>query len=435
MRRSRVGPKAVILFLAVAALAGRAALAAPGARAVVLLSIDDLRRDEAHGAAFERLRRESVEFTEAQTAATWTLPSHASMLTSLSPSAHGAGGAEERPLPDWTPFAPALLARRGYRTAAFVQAAFLDRAFGFARGFDTHQFDGPLHSTRTFSDALAWLTKHRAEPLFLFVHTSAVHRAARLPDSAARSGPFRCPLPIDYLHAFPVPPPMTFSAASCLGARYNYENAVACLDPELASFLAGVDAELDPASTLVIVTSDHGESLCDGGDPHRRGHAGPPFDEQEGVPLFVRYPGGLAAGTRRGEPVSLLDIAPTILAQTDVPAPGAWEGVPLEPSSAGPADRPLFSEDDGWRSVTRRDQRLVSFNGGRTELWRSGRVDNAPETEAAKKALVRVLDEHGARTHGSRRQLETRAPYAVPASTAAIPTPTREALRFAGYLP
>lgn len=72
-----------------------------------------------------------------------------------------------------------------------------------------------------------------------------------------------------------------------------------------------------------MVTSDHGG--------HEFTH-GTPCDEDMTTPLIISGP-GIAPGSKIASPVSIMDIAPTILSFLGVPAPAEWSGSALEVSS------------------------------------------------------------------------------------------------------
>src|SRR5258708_6902805 len=67
-----------------------------------------------------------------------TTPSHASILTGLTPLRHGIRDNGGFALPEGIPTLASLLHAAGYRTAAFVSGFPLDRRFGLGRGFDTY---------------------------------------------------------------------------------------------------------------------------------------------------------------------------------------------------------------------------------------------------------------------------------------------------------
>ena len=58
----------------------------------------------------------------------------------------------------------------------------------------------------------------------------------------------------------------------------------------------------------------------------KQGH---PYEPLAKVPLVIKYPGNASCGTRSETLSSLIDVAPTILAQTHVPAPAAMAGFDL----------------------------------------------------------------------------------------------------------
>jgi arylsulfatase A-like enzyme len=87
------------------------------------------------------------------------------------------------------------------------------------------------------------------------------------------------------------------------------------------------------------------------------------FETTLRVPLLVRFPGGEAAGTRVAAPVSLVDVAPTVLDAVRVARPAAFGGESLLPAVAGEGRRrarPLFASLYGqaW-AVRQGDLKLV----------------------------------------------------------------------------
>jgi arylsulfatase A-like enzyme len=97
---------------------------------------------------------------------------------------------------------------------------------------------------------------------------------------------------------------------------------------------------------VLVVTSDHGTEF---GEHGREGHALGVYVEQNHVPLIVRHP-SLVAGGRIATPVSLIDIAPTLLAFAGVEPPATFAGHSLLPAMRGETGlrgRPVFS-DQMW---------------------------------------------------------------------------------------
>jgi choline-sulfatase len=311
---------------------------------VVVISVDTLRRDHLapYGAPFEtpaasRLAREGVVFERAVSQAPLTLPSHTSMFTGLYPPNHGVrdnGGFQVDE--DMT-----LLAERfkagGYSTAAFVSAYVLHSRWGIAQGHDTYddQFDYAGIERRPLTDverpagpvvdaALGWITKVRRDrPFYLWVHLFDPHH------------PYEPPA--EYRDRAPTP----------------YAGEVMYADAQIGRLLDALDALDLRRNTLIVYTSDHGESLGEHGEPtHGIFLYGATMD----VPLIIAPPPGAAvgspavplAGQRVGGLARLVDITPTVLDFVGAPVPDGLDGASLLPmiaretSSAGaaPADTP-----------------------------------------------------------------------------------------------
>jgi len=108
-------------------------------RNIVLVSIDSLRADHVGCYGYDRpttpnidrLAIEGVRFSTAYASSSWTLPSHASMLTGRYPLSHGAISLDH-PLTEATPTLTSVLGKAGYTTGGFVSYEFLRRHYGFA---------------------------------------------------------------------------------------------------------------------------------------------------------------------------------------------------------------------------------------------------------------------------------------------------------------
>jgi choline-sulfatase len=107
-----------------------------------------------------------------------------------------------------------------------------------------------------------------------------------------------------------------------LTARHAYYAAVSYVDERIGEVLAALrDSGLEQ-DTIVVFTADHGEMLGERGLWYKMAF----FEAAARVPLIVRAPGRLAPSRVR-EPVSLLDLAPTLVALCDQPDPGEpWAG-------------------------------------------------------------------------------------------------------------
>lgn len=326
--------------------------------------------------AIDQLAAEGVLFEEALATTSWTLPSHVAMLTGLPDLAHGVELDAFRIADEHTTLAERLGAA-GYRTAGFFSGPYLEPRFGFGRGFEryvacygdalTSAVDVARRASRDYERVreagderdeaslyLAWEREAQAQRRVEVeshrdVSTPAVTQAALAElDAAADDGrPF-------FLFAhyfdphFDYVPPAPFDTSldpdydgPVTGEGYLADRAISELDAsapsgrvrtaserdlahlqalyagELAATDAAVGRLLDrldelklAENTLVVLVGDHGDEFFEhGGIGHRRTL----HREVLRVPLVLRLPGGLPAGTRVPEPVSTASLTPTVL--------------------------------------------------------------------------------------------------------------------------
>jgi arylsulfatase A-like enzyme/Flp pilus assembly protein TadD len=294
------------------------------------VSVDTLRSDRlpAYGyagvatPAIDALRRDSILFRHAFTAAPLTLPAHVTALTGLRPDQHQVRDNAGYRLADTVPYLPALLQSAGYRTGGAISAYVLRGTAGLSRGFDLYddritvsprallpnlQRDG----NETAEIAGQWLRSVADEPFFLFFHIYEPH--------------------------MPHDPPEPF--ASTYPSPYDGEVAAA---DAIVGKLFGSLRELGLYDrALIVFLSDHGEGLYDHGDYE---HGLLLYREILQVPLIVKLPGAARAGSTVERAVSLVDIVPTILELTGLPAPEGLAGTSLLAPAEDGAGAALFSE-------------------------------------------------------------------------------------------
>ena len=114
--------------------------------------------------------------------------------------------------------------------------------------------------------------------------------------------------------------------------RSVYYGMVKEVDDWIGEILQKLDDLGLSKNTLVVFTSDHGEMLGDHGLHSKMIF----YEGSVHVPLLVRFPGRIAAGTVVDEPVSSLDVFPTILDYLDIAGP-AGDGISLRPFMEGNA--------------------------------------------------------------------------------------------------
>ncbi|MEM1248138.1 MAG: sulfatase-like hydrolase/transferase [Acidobacteriota bacterium] len=293
------------------------------ARDVVLVTLDTLRWDAvgflgerrditpgldrwaARGTVFERAWAHNV----------MTLPSHANILTGRLPYQHGVRDNAGFALREGETTLATLLQDAGFATGAVVSAFPLDARYGLNRGFDSYDDRVPEGAERDFllperpgteSVELAeeWWAAHEGERRFLWLHLFDPH------------APYRAPSP--WRERF---------------ASEPYLGEVAALDAFLTPFLEG----LDPQTTVVALTSDHGESLGEHGE---QTHGLFAYDATLRVPLVI-WGDGIPAGRSRAV-AGHIDILPTLAAAAGVEAPGGLPGRSLLDAPEGP--RSLYFE-------------------------------------------------------------------------------------------
>jgi len=340
----------------------RRAGAAPGtagrnrrADLVVLISLDTLRADhlEAYGYARETapnltaLAREGLLFRTVCAQSTQTLTSHKSLFTGKYPNTLmlEETGADLVDLANLgrDPHAyvvetfravrgtlPEAFRARGFHTAGITDGAWMSREVGFQHGFDV--FDdagGGLEAV--LPRGLAWLDTLGQEPGFLFLHGYDIH----------------CPYPTrePYDSAFCRDHTRHLELADKCGKGAlfglelrpedrtavldHYDAGILSADAHLGAFLDGLRARGLYERALIVVTSDHGESL---GERGLYGHGGLTL-EQLLVPLIVKPPQSWELTPRKiDEPVELVDLYPTLCALAGLPVPGDLDGRSLLPT-------------------------------------------------------------------------------------------------------
>jgi arylsulfatase len=334
---------------------------------VVVILIDTLRRDhlplygypKATAPFLSRLADRGVVFERAYSTSSWTPPAAASLFTSLYPFQHGVlrgfqlaqrierlTGNRIRlsPVPASAQTQAEALAKRGYRTFAITENPNLVAEMGFAQGFGSFSSFPKSLDADTILTRLAALGPElrNGRPYFLYLHFMDVH------------GPYRAR------------PPLFDASLVDENARKvsAYDSGIRALDERLARASAEFGWE---KNTLLVVTADHGEEL---GDRGNWGHGASLFGEVLNVPLVVYPPGG-GSPRRVVDPVSLIDVLPTLREAAGLGPAAGDEGVSLMPYVDGrgplPGPRALFAHL--WRG-DRRDGSERSLKAALEGDWK-----------------------------------------------------------------
>jgi arylsulfatase A-like enzyme len=341
--------------------------------------------------AIRAIASQGVVFRDFYAASTYTLPSHMTMMTGLSPLEHGVVNEMSR-LGGEVPTLASLLSEAGYRTQAFQEGGYVDARFGFDSGFDDYQERELVWVLDTgVWGIVEWIRRQADEPYFLFLHTYAAHypyggfpeyRARHpergLPSDSEIEELMRRYSQADFWQANPAArelPPELVSKCTMFNAlrdspprlqcggqlfsieplegphleqdlaalRYSYDERIRMIDRAIGQIRTTL-VELDQwDDTLFLITSDHGESFFEHGRPM---HDYSPFNEVLKVPLILSYPRRIP-DPRVIDGLSWhLDVMPTVLALAGVEPPAGLKGLDLSSillaNESVPRDRSIF---------------------------------------------------------------------------------------------
>lgn len=311
----------------------------------------------------DRIAREGVVYENAISPAGWTLPAVTSMFTGTHVSRHGVNN-ENHVLTEDLPLMPEILKRAGYETVGFCTNDWISDATGLTRGFSEfhdYQYSRFIHKAKRFINSLIikgkdswgyainkdikkWMKNYSYQkPFFMFVHYNELHLPYQLPK------PFNTrflPTGMSYEEASKVnQDPKAYYAGAVEMSQQDfeisknlYDCALGCIDHrigEVYEYLKNL-GQLD--DTLIIITSDHGESL---GEHQHFDHYYVLYEALLKIPLILRYPKSFPAGTRYQELVQTLDFLPTFKEMLGLHDPelDVMQGYPLPPFLDGTAPR------------------------------------------------------------------------------------------------
>jgi len=338
---------------------------------VVLILIDTLRADHLGCYGYQRntspalddLADDGLRFKSLCAQTSWTKPSTATILTSLRSYDHGAVNRFDL-LSDrvWT--ISEELKAEGYKTGAFIANGWVGNPhFNFNQGYDHFiKVDGVDYEVKgrakeVMKRAVEWIALNGEQPFFLFLHLIDPHSPYTPPSDFADkfnrgyTGDVK-PYPVDTKNKFNAPGfrsyPLSPEDLTHLIDLYDAE--IASTDSEINSFLSGLDALDLRSSTILVVTSDHGEEFHDHDGLE---HGETLYEEQLRVPLIITGPGVEARGGTFDKLVRHMDIAPIILGLSGLRKPPAFMGEDLMAKGARPLNLCVSDLDRvKWRAVS-----------------------------------------------------------------------------------
>jgi choline-sulfatase len=335
----RIFPALLVAFIASSAVSTRAA----SKPKIVLITMGSTRADRMGFLGskakitpnLDGLARQSMVFEQAFSQAPLTVVSQATILSGTYPQTHRVTEFGAR-LAAALPFVPDLLRARGYHTAAFVGSIALDPKNGMAPGFDRGftLYDGGFRppqpgkssyvartAAQVVARASAWAAHNASGPFFLWVHLND-------PNGASAT---------------------------------SYNAAVAAADAAVGKLIASLRTSKLYDDALIVVASDHGESLGGHGEET---HGVFLYDETIRVPLLLKFPQNQNAGRRVTARARLVDVAPTILEIAGAPIPSQMQGQSLLRIARTNTDQAVYS-------ISNFPQ--LAFGWSALECWRAGK--------------------------------------------------------------
>ena len=288
---------------------------------ILLVTFDTTRADrigcyghtEGRTPTIDSLAKSGIVYEHCIAPSPITQPSHSTLLTGLYPFRHGIRDNSVGTLSPNVETLPEILKGIGYKTGAAVGAFVLDSKFGLDQGFDNYDDDGMQDSATNFgfaeriaSDvtdaAIDWLKANGDDKFFFWAHYFDPH-AGYSPPGVNRE------------------PYLTSQA----GVRKLYDLEITYTDAQLARLLNHVKSIETKTGrpTLVVITSDHGESLQNHGEPS---HGMLVYEDTVHVPLVIYDSLNPERGKRVPHSVALADVMPTILDRVKLPVPYEIDG-------------------------------------------------------------------------------------------------------------
>lgn len=353
----------------------------------------------------DRLAKEGMQFTQHYAGSTVCAPTRSVLMTGLHTGHTWIRGNRrvdpegQAPLPAGTVTLPRLLQQAGYRTGGFgkwglgppgsegdpVHQGF-DRFFGYNCQREAHSYypdhlwsdlervelDGATYAHDLIMDeALAFIRESGDQPFFCFLPVTIPHAAMHVPESYA--APFRTPFAQfeNRIGKYKGPDVRNPAAA--------FAGMMTKMDEDVGRVLTLLEEMGIENETVVLLSSDNG--------PHREGGHLPDFFDSNGpfrgikrdlyeggirVPLLVRWPGTVEAGTVSDQVSAHWDLLPTICEWAGVASLPATDGISLVPTLTGKRPQPQheylyweFHEQGGKRAVRFGDWKAVQRNVNR----------------------------------------------------------------------
>jgi arylsulfatase A-like enzyme len=350
---------------------------------ILLIVLDTARADRFPFGGYARptapalaaLAAEGAVYERACSAGPWTVPSHGSLFTGLYPSQHGADSGHLR-LDDEQVTLAERLRDAGYRTLGYTENPWIGKAHNFQQGFQHYeeiwrQVTGTggedMGAARVNQRVAEWLDwragnpEAQRQPFFMFINYFEPHLPYNPPEpersrfltepvdrvAVERLRRLMNPHDLKYILGLASLAPDERRILSDL-----YDGEIAYVDRRAGEVVDQLRRRGILDRTVVVVTSDHGESI---GEHGLIDHKLNIFEEVLRIPLVLRYPPAIRAGQRIQAPVLLQDLFPTLLGLAGIEAgtPRGWprDAVPLPGVAGAGQERPRDAGGPGAEGV------------------------------------------------------------------------------------
>ena len=290
-------------------------------------------------------------------------------MVAINTSQYPGGTGFPNRIPDEIPTLAEELKELGYDTRAIISNPILKTDYGFDRGFNNYSqirefdpiynfryttwylfllrlrnflesriFDSDIQHTSLKKFTTTWCNEvsskyirsrsKKDRPFFLWVHYYDPHGSLWAPPEYIKNKEFA--------------PPNNIDEEDTNYIRELYASECRYVDDAVGGLWAVLEETGQLENTIFIVTSDHGEELMERG---RYDHGHTMYPELTHIPLLIYYPPGIK-DYYSDEPVSLLDIMPTVLDAAGSETLPATEGISLirKPDTNEPKSRPIIVE-------------------------------------------------------------------------------------------
>ena len=360
----------------------------------------------------ERIAAEGAVFEDAYSNSSWSKPSVPSFMTSLHHSVLGGYWTGTDPLPDGAVTMAQHMHRAGYQTAVLTTNAYagimssLDREVDVLR--EAGVYPNSASSRELHEDFWAWREAYPSEPYWVHVQTLDLHPPWK--PQAPMAGLFVTPERrrkydewVGLLGG--VPPRVQLKRAfEELGIRQDffdvlrglYDETMVYQDYQIGRLVERLKSTGEWEHTLLIVAADHGTGYLSGvleAGSSRQFASRTYFTYH--IPLIIVWPERIAPGQRFSEPVSMIDVLPTILDLAGLPRQEVMQGQSLAPlllGKAGWEPRPVIIDEFYGDSDTGKLSGEIAMIDRRWIVWGQIPMHLEDTPEEKKQPPIRLYD-------------------------------------------